>query len=194
MTAILKSSLLVSPQEYLQGELVSEVRHEYIDGHVYAMAGASQDHNRITGNIFSFLHEHLRGKRCEPFVTDMKVRTPPDISDAFYYPDVLVSCDPADQKDYYREQPTIIFEVLSPDTERIDRREKAMAYWTIPSLKAYVLVEQSRALITVLRRGANGWKSQIIEGLDSRLRLPEIKVEIPFGRIYERTSIASRGA
>lgn len=192
MTAVLKSSLLVSPEEYIQGELVSEVRHEYIDGHVYAMAVASDDHNRIAGNIFGELRERLRGKRCEPFINDMKVRTPPEISDSFYYPDVVVTSDPADNQKYYREHPTIIFEVLSPDTERIDRKEKALAYWAIPSVKVYVLVEQSRAAMTVLRRGGNGWKSQAIEGLNNVLTLPEIEAEIPFTRIYERTSPAPR--
>ncbi len=192
MTAIPKSTFLILPEEYLAGELVSETRHEYIDGHVYAMAGASDDHNRIVVNIVSELRERLRGKRCEPFSNDMKVKIPPEIADAYYYPDVLVSCDPSDNQKYFRERPTVLFEVLSPETERIDRKEKALAYWSISSLKTYVLVEQSRATITVLRRGANGWKPQIIDGLGDVLSLPEIEAEIPMARVYERTSLIPR--
>lgn len=192
MTAVPKSTFLISPEEYLEGERMSEIRHEYIDGYVYAMAGASDDHNRIAGNIFAHLHEKLRGKRCEAFINDMKVRVPPEISDAFYYPDVLVTCDPKDDEKYFRESPTILFEVLSPDTERIDRREKALAYFAIPSVKVYVLVEQSRIGLTVLQRSDTGWKSRMITSLSDTLMLPEIETEIPLERIYERTSLISR--
>ena len=86
------------------------------------MAGASDDHNRIAGNIFGELRERLRGKRCEPFMVDMKAKVPPTIAGAYYYPDVLVACDPTDNAKYFRERPAVIFEVISPETERIDRR------------------------------------------------------------------------
>jgi Uma2 family endonuclease len=99
----------VSVEEYLEGELHSQVRHEYVEGHVCAMAGASDDHNRIAGNIFSFLHSALRGKPCEPFINDMKVKI--QLASAFYYPDVLVACDPTDKEQYYRERPVVIVEV-----------------------------------------------------------------------------------
>ena len=179
-------------EEYLEGERVSEVRHEYVDGQVYAMAGASDDHNRIAGNIFSALHEHLRGKRCEPFMADMKLKLPE--SDVFYYPDVLVACDPSDDAPYFRERPTVVFEVLSPETERADEREKRFAYALVPSLKVYVIVAQQERRLTVLRRGRTGpWKAEVVEGRGGVLKLPEIKVEIPLTRIYERTQAGRRG-
>jgi Uma2 family endonuclease len=156
------------------------------------MAGASEDHNRIAGNIFSFLHEKLRGKRCEPFMADMKFKLPD--SEVFYYPDVLVACEPSDNAKYYRERPTIVFEVLSAETERTDQREKRFAYVLASSLKVYVIVSQEQARLTVLRRGrSNSWQEQVIEGLDGTLNLPEIKVEIPLTRIYERTPLSTTG-
>ena len=124
----------------------------------------------------------------------MKVRMPPGISDAFYYPDVLVACEENDNAKYFRAQPSIIFEVLSPETERIDRREKANAYRQIPSVKVYVLLEQDRIAVTVLRNADAGWTTESIKGKDALLRLPEISVEISLERIYERTRAAKAGA
>src|SRR5436309_8809596 len=114
-SAVAHSQQLVSVEDYLEGERVSEIRHEYVGGYVYAMAGASDDHNRIAGNIYSALHQRLSGRRCEPFMADMKLKIPG--SQAFYYPDVLAVCDPSDNEKYFRERPTVVFEVLSPETE-----------------------------------------------------------------------------
>ncbi len=194
MTTVPKTADSISPEEYLESERLAEVRHEYVDGHVYAMVGASDDHNRIAGNIFAELLEKLRGHRCEAFINDMKVKIPPTFADVYYYPDVLVACDPTDNARYFRERPTVIIEVLSPETERTDRREKAIAYWQIPTVEAYVLVEQERRSATILRRAEPGWQSAVIEGPGSILRLPGIGVEIPLERIYERTTVAGATA
>ena len=194
MIAIAKSADWISPEDYLQGEHSAEVRHEYVDGHVYAMAGASDDHNRIAGNIFAELRERLRGHRCEPFINDMKVKIPPAFADVYYYPDVLVACDPTDNARYFRERPTVIIEVLSTETERTDRREKAIAYRQIATVEAYVLVEQERMAATLLRRAEPGWQSNVVEGSGSILKLPGIGVEIPLERIYERTTLAGARA
>ena len=187
MSALPKITELVSTEEYLEGERHAEVRHEYVDGYVYAMAGASANHNRIAGNIFSELRERLRGRGCEPFITDMKVRIPPSFADVFYYPDVLVACDPTDNAPYFRERPSVIFEVLSPETERTDRREKAIAYRQLPSLETYVLVDQDRMALTVLRRAEVGWQAEQLQGADAILKLPSLGVEMPLEHIYERT-------
>jgi Uma2 family endonuclease len=189
MTAVAKTADWISPEEFIAGELSSEVRHEYLDGRVYAMAGASDEHNRIARNVLVELANALHGKRCEPFGSDMKIRIPPAFGDAYYYPDVSVSCDPADRAKFYRERPALIVEVLSPETERIDRGEKALAYRHIASLEVYVLIEQDRFAATVLHRADKEWKSEVIEGRDAVLQLPHIGVEIPFERIYERTSL-----
>ena len=181
-----QSEQLVSLEDYLEGERLSEIRHEYVGGYVYAMAGASDDRNRIVGNIYSSLHQRLRGKRCEPFMADMKLKIPG--GQAFYYPDVLVACDPSDNAKYFRERPTVVFEVMSPETARSDQREKWYAYALVPSLKVYVLVAQEKRELTVLRRGRSEiWIPEVIKGRDSILKLTEIQVEIPLARIYERT-------
>jgi len=188
-SAVARSRHLISVEDYLEGERLSEIRHEYLGGKVYAMAGASDDHNRIAINIVSQLVEHLRGKRCEPFGADMKLKMPG--SEAFYYPDALIACDPSDSATYYRERPTVVFEVLSPDTERIDLREKRFAYSLIPSLKGYVIVAQDRIEVTILRRGkTRQWVGEALSERDAVLKLPEVKVEIPLARIYERTAVA----
>lgn len=192
MSAIAKPSSWISPEEYFEGEKLADVRHEYVDGEVYAMAGSSVDHQRIAGNIYAQLHARLRGSKCEPFNNDFKLHIPPvgsNTAEYFYYPDVMVACDPTDNAEYFRERPTVIFEVLSPSTERIDHGEKAQAYWRVGTVKVYVLVEQSRIAATVLRRSAAGWTRQTIEGPTNTLSLPEISVELPLALIYERTSL-----
>lgn len=192
MSAVQKLPDWITPEDYLESELASDVRREYVLGHVYAMAGASDDHNRIAGNIFGELRDRLRGRRCEAFINDMKVRLR-HANDTFYYPDVTVACDPADNAKYFRERPSVIFEVISPDTERTDRREKAHAYWRIPSVEMYLLVEQDRQRITVLRRAESDWKTETLEGSSAVLKLECIEVEIPFERIYERTAALEPG-
>ena len=177
----------VSVEEYLEGELHSQVRHEYVEGHVYAMAGASDDHNRIAGNIFSFFHSVLSGKPCEPFIGDMKVKI--QLASAFYYPDVLVACDPTDTEKYYRERPVVIVEVLSQQTRQTDEREKAIAYRLVSSVEVYVLVEQDRLRVTVLQRADGDWRREVIEDRTAALELECLGVEIPMERIYERTGV-----
>src|SRR5882724_1312102 len=179
----------VSVEEYLESERDSQVRHEYVEGHVYAMAGASDDHNRIAGNIFSFLHSALRGKPCEPFISDMKAKIPSQLASAFYYPDILVACDPTDKEKYYRERPVVIVEVLSPETRRTDEREKAIAYRLVSSVEVYLLVEQDCLRITVLHRADNDWRREVIDGRTAVLKLECLGVEIPMARIYERTGM-----
>ena len=186
MNALKKSDVILTPEEYLEGELLSEVRHEYIGGQVFAMAGACDDHNRIAGSIFGILYAQLRGKPCEPFMNDMKAKVAP----AFYYPDVMVVCDPTDSHRYYRERPSVVFEVSSPDTERTDQREKAMGFWYNGTCQAYIVVAQDRVALTVMRRGSGDWwDSEEVTDRNAVLRLPEIGCEICVAEIYERTAV-----
>jgi len=120
----------------------------------------------------------------------MKVKIPPTFADVYYYPDVIVVCDPTDNAKYHRESPSVIFEVISPDTEGTDRREKAIAYRSLPSLTAYILVEQDRMAVTILHRAEAGWRKEALEGRNAVLKLDSLGVEIPFERIYERTATA----
>ena len=151
MSAIRKNEDLLTPEDYIAGELRSEIRHEYLAGRVYARACSSVEHNHIAGNFLGELGIHLRGKKCAPFATDMKVRVRNADTERFYYPDVMVNCDPAGQQRYFCDTPALIVEVLSPDTQGTDRREKLLAYQGIPSLHTYILAEQEQREITVWR-------------------------------------------
>lgn len=188
MIAVAKTATGISPEEYLEGEKRSEIRHEYVGGRVFAMAGASGDHNRIAGNIFGELFIHLRGSSYEPFMNDMKLRMP--ASEVFYYPDVMVVCDPSDNAAFFRERPAHIFEVISPETERTDRREKMLAYRDVPGLKSYILLEQDQVQATITRSSASRWSSETIQGFEATLSLPDLNFHLPLGRIYERTALA----
>ena len=144
----------VSIQEYLEDEPTGDIRHEYIAGQVYAMAGAGEKHNRISLNIAFHLRAATRGKSCGVFINDMKVRV--EHHDSFYYPDVLVTCDPQDTQPFYKKFPCLIVEVLSPSTETIDRREKWVAYRTLPSLHHYLLVSQDNRRLEWHSRDTTG--------------------------------------
>lgn len=152
MTAAIKWNL-VPIEDYLAGELDSPVRHEYVGGAVYAMAGARVNHNRISGNAFGSLHARLRGGACHPFGPDMKVRVRLEKETRFYYPDLSVVCESNPPDDLYQDAPTVVLEVVSPSTRRVDEEEKKEAYLTIASLGAYLIVEQEAPAVLVYRRG-----------------------------------------
>lgn len=175
----------ISPEEYLESELTAEVRHEYLGGRVYSMPGTSEEHNLIAINIAAAVHSHLRGKPCRIFINDMKCRIQSAQHDVFYYPDVMVTCGPRGEPRYFKRDPVIIIEVLSPGTESTDRREKFFAYTSIPTLDAYVLVEQEKIGVTVFRRAGEGWATEEIEARDAVLPLPRIDMELPLALIYE---------
>lgn len=174
--------------EYLEGEEQSEVRHEYLAGEVFAMAGASDRHNIIAGNLFAALHGQLRGKKCQVFIADMKLRMQVRDEELFYYPDVMVACDPADNARLYRERPAALFEILSESTERVDRREKLWNYCEIPSLEFCALIEQDRMLVTLLRR-QHGWRREEFRNPDDLVSLDSIGCSLTLAEIYERSGV-----
>ncbi len=148
----------ISEEEYLSGELISEIKHEYVDGEVFAMAGASKKHNLIALNIASELRNHLKNYKssCSTYTSDMKARIS-QVSSSFFYPDVMVVCDKNDD-DYYQSSPVIIVEVLSKSTSQYDKSNKRIAYFNIPSLKEYVLIEQDKGEVVVFERDKN-WQA-----------------------------------
>jgi Uma2 family endonuclease len=184
MTAAKKLNL-VSVEDYLAGELASPIKHEYVGGVVYAMAGAIIRHNRIATNTLGALHARLRGRPCEPFNSDTKVRVRLPHQTRFYYPDAMVVCESNPEDESFQDEPVVIFEVLSRSTRRIDEGEKKDAYLMIPSLQVYALVEQDTPAIVVFRRTDQGFVREIYEGLDATLRLPEIEVDLPLAEMYE---------
>jgi len=154
-----KSNL--SPKEYLDGEQQASIRHEYVSGDAYAMAGAGEQHNRIAGNVFFQLRSAARGGDCGVFMSDMKLRI--DQGVCFYYPDVMLTCDNEDNQSHFKDKPCLIAEVSSPSTESIDHREKLLAYKNIESLKYYLIIASNRQHIEYYQRNEAGeWESAIL--------------------------------
>lgn len=174
----------LSVDDYLSGERSSEVRHEYIGGNVYSMAGASEEHNVVTGNLFIATASHLRGRPCRAFMTDMKVRLEIAGDDLFYYPDLMVACDPRDTDRYFKRYPSVLIEVLSPDTERTDRREKFLSYQRIETLETYILIAQDRLEVTVFRR-SNDWQPELLRAPGDLLNIPHLDFQMPVSSIYD---------
>jgi Uma2 family endonuclease len=176
---------LITVEEYLKLEQDAEIRHEYVAGQVYAMAGASEAHNLIVGNIFALLRPHLRGSSCRSFVSDMKVKVKTQQADIFYYPDLLVTCDPNDNKKYFKTNPSLIVEVLSDSTETTDKREKRLNYQTIESLQEYVLVSQDEIKVEVYRKDNQGnWTVETL-GKNDDLTLDSVGLTLTMADIYE---------
>jgi Uma2 family endonuclease len=157
-SAGLKMPEKMSITEYLESEMHSEVRHEYRNGYVRGMAGASKNHERVALSLAAALLAHLKGSPCEVFKSDMKVLVDVDEQQAFFYPDLVVGCDPADDEAFYLRHPKLIIEVLSVDEFR-DRVEKRLIYQRLPSLEEYAVVSQDPAKpeITIFRR-ADAWE------------------------------------
>ncbi|MGB3681411.1 MAG: Uma2 family endonuclease [Rubrobacteraceae bacterium] len=152
---------LLSVEEYLEFERNSPVKHEYVGGRVYAMAGVSRRHSRISGNIFAVLREAARGGPCRVHQSDMQVRVPDGL---FYYPDVVVACGPEPEDPYLEDDPCLVVEVLSPTTASTDRREKLLSYRKLPSLRTYLIVEQEETLVERHFRDENDrWQTDVLE-------------------------------
>ena len=186
MSTAAASAPFLTEEEYLETELRSDYKREYLGGVVYAMAGASEPHNIIAMNLYAGLHRGLRGKGCQPFGSDMKVRLLPLDATYYYYPDAMIACDPTDSGHGWRERPSALFEIISEDTRRIDEREKRLAYLQLATLEAYVRIEQDRAEVVVERRTPEGWKVERLRGLEAVVRLPTLEIELPLAELYER--------
>ena len=180
----------ISVDDYLAGELVSQVKHEYCAGFVYAMAGGRNVHNRIAMNVAAALLPRLRGRPCFPYNSDTKIRIRFPTHTRFYYPDLSVICHSNPPDESFQDSPVVIVEVLSKSTRRVDEAEKKDAYLSIPSLSVYLLVEQEFAAVTAYRRNDEGFDREVHEGLDTILPLPEIDAELPLRELYEGVTLS----
>lgn len=176
---------LISVQEYLEGELHAQVKHEYLGGVVYAMSGGRNRHNDIGSNIHGALWGRLRGHRCRANTSDTKIRIRLPSHVRFYYPDASVVCHSNPPEDTYQDEPVVVVEVLSHSTRRVDEGEKRDAYLLIPSVVAYLLVEQESPRIVTYRRTEQGFQPEVHEGLDAEVPLPEIGAVLPLAEVYE---------
>jgi Uma2 family endonuclease len=184
--ALAKRAPDLTVAEYLQYEKESPVKYEYVHGQIYAMAGTSTNHNRIARNICNRLDEHLADEVCEPFIADIKVK----VSEAlFYYPDVVVACDPPEADPYYRRHPILIVEVSSPTTERLDRHEKLPAYQRIQGLQEILLVAQDRVRVEIFRRQTGDlWQAEVLTDLEDELHLQAVGLTLSLAQIYRRVN------
>jgi Uma2 family endonuclease len=181
---------LVSVDDYLAGELVSPVKHEYLGGVVYAMAGARNAHNLIASNVLVAVGSRLRGSRCRPYNSDTKIRVRLPTHVRFYYPDASVICRPNPQTDSFQDEPAAIVEVLSRRTRRTDEGEKKDAYLTIPSLSVYLLIEQEWPAVVVWRRTEQGFVREAYTGPEAVIPLGELGTELPLAEIYDGVEFA----
>jgi Uma2 family endonuclease len=157
-----KSHAYFTPEDYLEIERISPIKHEYLQGQMVAMAGASKAHVIIAGNLSALLVNHLRGTGCLPYTSDMKVRLP--MLNLFYYPDLAVTCDERDRRsdEDFILHPKLIIEVLSDSTEAFDRGDKFADYKSISEFTEYVLIHQKQTLVERFQRKSdNLWMPQV---------------------------------
>jgi Uma2 family endonuclease len=181
---ISEEPLFMTWEEYLAFEEQSPYRHEYVNGTVFAMSGASLAHNRIAQELVVAFRTHLRGGPCEPFFLEAKLEIRAGRDRIMYYPDVMVSCKPEDRTDQSVRNPKLVVEILSKSTQHIDRREKAMTYQRVEAIEEYVLIAQNQPRVIVHRR-AEGWQPMLCSGMDAQLEFRSIGLHMPLAQIYE---------
>jgi Uma2 family endonuclease len=179
-------SAFMTFDEYLEFEESSPVRHEYVNGEIYEMSGASVAHARIAREMVVAVGNHLRGGSCEPFSANLKLLIRSDTDEVIYYPDMMVACQRGDWGPNYVRNPKLVAEIVSPSTQHIDRREKAMTYRRIPSVEEFVLLAQDEHKVIVQRR-AEHWRPQSYSGPEATVEFRSIGLSVPLAQIYEGT-------
>ena len=174
----------VTMQDYLAKEESARTKSEYVDGWVRAMTGATNRHNRVALNCLVKLSMLLDGRSCQPFNSDTKLKIDRDHRKRFYYPDAQVVCRSTEPQCVYQEEPVLIIEVLSPSTRRYDLEEKMEAYLSIPSLECYVVIEQHQPIAVVLRRTADGFTREVLQGTHQTIDLPFLSGLLSLSDVY----------
>jgi Uma2 family endonuclease len=175
--------LFMTLEEFLAFEESSPIRHEYLNGAVYAMTGASVAHGRIKHNLVMVLGSHLGRGPCQVFSSDTQLRIQRDLNDFCYYPDIMVDCLRETWDPKFVVSPKLIVEILSPSTHLIDRREKLQNYRLIGSVEEYILVAQDERKLTIYSR-ANGWRSRVHAGLEAIAEFRSVELRVPLIEIY----------
>jgi Uma2 family endonuclease len=178
-------------EEYFRFEERALIKHEYVSGEVYAMSGVTARHNMIAGTIFTRLFAASEGGRCHVFMSDMRVEA---AADKYYYPDVVVLCTPIAELDLVARGPSVVVEVTSPSTARIDRGEKLEAYRRIPALRTYLIVDHRRRRVDWHWRDAEGgeWLHEELVA-EGRVPVPCLDVELTLDEIYRRVDLPAVG-
>lgn len=188
------SKIYLSPGQYLTQERKAEFKSHYYRGEIFALAGASREHNLIVGNLVREIGNALKDRPCEVYPSDMRVKVA--ATGLYTYPDATVVCgDPEFEDNHFDTltNPTVLFEVLSESTESWDRGGKFRQYRDIPSLKEYVMVTQDRASVErYIRQADGGWLLQEIESLEASVRFDSIDVTVPLSEIYRNIRFEDR--
>jgi Uma2 family endonuclease len=179
-----EEALFMTWEEYLAFEEQSPYRHEYVNGTVYAMSGASLAHNRIAQKLVAAFGAHLEGGPCEPFFLEAKLEIRTGRDKIMYYPDVMVSCRPEDRTDQIVRNPTLVVEILSKSTQHIDRREKAMTYQRVAAIEEYVLISQNQPRVIVHRR-TEDWRPMLYAEKAALVEFRSIGLSLPLEQIYQ---------
>jgi Uma2 family endonuclease len=186
-----QAKTFVTPEEYLALERQAAHKSEYYDGEIFAMTGASRKHNLITTNILGSLWQQLKGKPCEVYPSDMRVRVPS--ANLYTYPDVVVVCGEPQFEDEHVDtllNPTLLIEVLSRSTAAYDRSVKSGYYRTIESLTEYLLVAQGEYHVAQHLKQSDGrWLLADIRGLESRVELLSVGCALALSEVYDRVSL-----
>lgn len=175
---------LMTEEEYLEFEDQTEMRHEYINGAVYAMSGASLAHNQITFRLATGLSNRLRGGPCEVFLLDLKLKLELASDRIFYYPDVMAACRREEWSKVFIRKPTVVAEVLSPSTQHIDRREKSLNYFREGSIEEYLVLSQEERRAVIHRRGER-WELESVAGAGAILELRSLGISVPLDEVYD---------
>ena len=178
-------------EEYLAFEKTSLIRHEYVSGQLYAMAGTTKNHNRISDDLGAVLNRKFaqQGQPCEAFTSDVKVYVNPEV---YYYPDVVITCEQVieagEEDDYIAEHPSALVEIISPSTGRTDRYEKMREYQFIPSLREYLIIEQTHYQVEVYRHTAAGepWQKEVYTDPEQVVVVASVKASFTLAEIYAR--------
>lgn len=185
-----KRSRLLTVDEYLRMEERATVKHEYVAGRMYAMSGVTVRHSLIVGNIYTKLRVAAAGGPCRIVFADVRVRVGDDV---FYYPDLAVTCEPVAEEGLYLREPCLVVEVTSPSTATRDHREKLLSYRQLASLRAYLIVAQSRRKVERHWRGDDGaWRSEVIAGSGS-FDVPCPATTLSLDDVYEGVTLPAIG-
>ena len=188
-------SAQLSAAEYLERESRSRFKHEYVDGEIYAMSGATRRHNLIASNLIRHAGAAADRGKCQVFGSDMKVHV--EARNSFYYPDLSVCCDPRDRHELYLVRPCFIVEILSPSTAAIDRREKRVSYSTLASLSEYAIVNQDSMRVELYRRespdrqGSTAWRGYLLSEPDDIVESSCLAMRLSLTEIYDGVELPS---
>ncbi len=177
---------IMTKAEYLEFEESALEKHEFVYGQIYAMAGATEPHNLVSGNLFAYLWNAAQDGNCRIFGSDMRL----EAGEIYYYPDAMIVCDDSDRDPKIKRRPCFIAEVSSQSTKDIDHTEKLDAYIKLGNLQVYLLLSQDRIHAEIYRRDLDGWRYEVYEAGDT-IKIPRVNTEFKLDALYKNVELES---